>query len=111
MSIKYDNADCSRLARTGGSIVVTVVMDPDYGPLGVHPVSIPCKGCFVSSRNTKVGSTIMAIGTGRDPALRGVYIAMPGTGGQPMWVQVSDVSQLYFSADVGEKIDITYLLG
>ena len=111
MGTKYDNCDVSLLARTGGSVVVTVAMDAAYGPLGVHPVSIPCRGCFVSSRNAKVGSTIMAIGTGRDPALRGVYIAMPGTGAQPMWVQVSDVSQLYFSAGVGEKIDIVYLLG
>lgn len=111
MSTKYDNCDVSLLSRTGGAIVVTVAMDADYGPLGVHPVSVPCKGCFVSVRNKKVGSVVMAIGTGRNPALRGVYIAMPASGGQPVWVQVSDVSQLYFSAEVGDKIDIVYLVG
>ena len=111
MTTKYDNCDVSLLARTGGAVVVTIAMDADYGPLGVHPVSIPCRGCFVSTRNIKLGATVMAIGTGRDPGNRGVYIAMPSTGGQPMWVQVSDVSQLYFSAGVGEKIDIVYLLG
>jgi len=39
MSTKYDNTEWHSLARTGGAIVVTIELDPDYGPLGVHPVS------------------------------------------------------------------------
>lgn len=111
MSTKYDNADCTRLARTGGRVVVTVALDPDYGPLGVHPESIPCRGCFVAGRDDEDGAVIMSIGLGRDPTLRGTYIPKVGDGGQPTWVPISDVSQLYFSAGNGEHIDIVYLLG
>jgi len=108
MSTKYDNCDWSRLARTGGAVTVTIVMDPDYGPLGVYPISLPCRGCWVSPRDADV---IMSIGTGRDPTLRGDYIPVHTVGGQPMWIPISDVSQLYFSGEIKDIIDIVYLLG
>ena len=111
MSTKYDNTEWYSLARTGGAIVVTIELDPDYGPLGVHPVSVPCKGCFVAGRCREGGSVIMSIGSGRNPALRGTYIPKVWEGGQPVYVPVSDVSQLYFSANDGEHVDIVYLVG
>lgn len=111
MSTKYDNSKWFRLARTGGAVVVTIELDPDYGPLGVHPESIPCRGCFVAGRVFDLGNLIMSIGSGRDPANRGTYIAKTWDGGQPVFVPVSDVNQLYFSANNGDKIDIVYLVG
>ena len=111
MTTKYDNADWTHLARTGGAVVVTIELDPDYGPLGVYPESIPCRGCFVAGRVLEAGNVIMSIGTERNPALRGTYIPKTWDGGQPVWVPVSDVSQLYFSAEEGEHVDIVYLVG
>ena len=108
MTTKYDNADSSRLARTGGALVVAIDLDPEYGPLGVHPESVPCMGCWISPSDA---DTIVSIGTGRDPLLRGVYFPTRISGGQPMWIPVSDVSQLYFSGDTDSVVNIVYLVG
>lgn len=105
---KYNNCDWGRLARTGGAVRVTIGFDADYGPLGVYPTSLPCRGCWVSPRDPDI---VMSIGTGRDPTLRGDYIPVYTTGGKPVWVPISDVSQLYFSGTEQDVIDIVYLIG
>lgn len=112
MSTKYDNTDWSRLSRTGGAVVVTLVATPRVGMgfgVGNDGISLPCKGCWVAGR-TGQDSFFMAAHPLCSP-LVSPDIAKPENGGQPFWIPVSDVSQLSFCGATGSKIDIVYLLG
>jgi len=104
---KYNNSDWSRCARSGG---VTVAVIDDNVAQGNDGVSLPCRGCWVQRR--VLNNTIkMNIG---EPATadKGVELSIPSAGAQPLWVPISDVSQLYFWGLVNANaVDIIYLLG
>ncbi len=110
MSTKYDNCDVSRLARTGGAVVVTLV-GSDFGPIGAHPVSLPCRGCWIQVREANISDVYMS--TGPDcTAEASPMLEVPSVGRQPLWIPIADVGQLSFAGGiVGDKIDIVYLLG
>lgn len=104
---KYNNADPTRCARTGGVGVVTLAfVGTGQGNDGV---SLPCRGCWVHSREGN-NTVKMSIGT-EATAVYGVELSTPDVGAQPLWVPVSDVAQLYFYGTRTDTIDIIYLLG
>ena len=106
MSTKYDNADPTRCARSGG--VTIALLDGGIGR-GNDGVSLPCRGCWVQRREG--GSTIkMNIGAAATVDL-GIELGDPEAGAQPLWVPVSDVAQLYFYGTHFDIADIIYLLG
>lgn len=105
MSTKYDNTDWFRLARTGGTLNVT--LDADGVGQGNDGVSLPCKGCFIQIEDG-TGAWMMSR---YDPDDIGPYIPGASKGCQPIFVQVSDVAKLFFGGDIGGVINIVYLLG
>jgi len=120
MTTKYDNADWSRCARTYGVLMSTIGDDGDpwNTSQGNNGISLPCRGCWVQLREGGAEDAIvkMSIGT---PATAELGVALGRVecdfavieGALPLWVPVSDVSQLYFYGTEGRSIDITYLLG
>ncbi len=104
---KYDNADWSRCSRTGGVLIAQMAATGKaQGNIGD---SLPCKGCWVQQREGN--NTIkMSIGT-EATAVFGVELGNTLAGAQPLWVPVSDISQLYFYGTAFEIVDIIYLLG
>ncbi len=113
---KYDGRLATTLARTGGSVRVTLSSNDGQGNGGT---SLPCKGCWVQAADDNSDVVKMNIGAAAT-AILGVDLARPYISGttasgaaQPLWVPISDVSQLYFHSvgDSSAVIDITYLLG
>lgn len=107
MTTKYDNADWSKCAKTYE--VTLVMMDDDGNAQGNEGLSLPCKGCYVQMREV-VDTAKMSIGTPAN-ALFGVELAPAGKKSSPLWVPVSDLSQLYFYGEPGVIVDIMYMLG
>lgn len=105
--IKYDNAEWSRCARTGG-VGIVVIGGSGLGQ-GNGGVPLPCRGCWVQTRDSNA-TVKMSIGTPAS-AVFGITLAEPQNGAQPMWVPISDISQLYFYTTYNAVIDIIYLLG
>ncbi len=113
MSTKYDNTDWFRLARTGGAVVVSLVLvdGGNYYGQGNDGVSLPCRGCWVAIRDTNISDVYMSTAPGVTPLIS-PYIPKPFLGAQPLWIPISDVAQLSFAGNnETDKIDITYLLG
>jgi len=107
MTTKYDNADWSRCAGAGG--VVVAVIDDNVAQ-GNDGVSLPCRGCWVQ-RRLLCNTIKMNIGNAATIDL-GVELSIPSAGAQPLWVPISDVSQLYFwGVTDADSVDIIYLLG
>lgn len=105
MASKYDNHQWNRLARTGGSLRVTLAANVGQGNGGT---SLPCGGCWVSAPSGNTAPTKFNIGAAASSVL-GVEIA---EGVQAMWIPISDVSELYFySGGATDVVDVTYLLG
>lgn len=118
MTTKYDNADWKRCARTYGvtMVIIGFAGTPNVGQ-GNFGVSLPCRGCWVQKRENTLSTIKMSIGTPAS-AVFGIELGNPLLGGwpnpegaSPMWVPVSDVSQLYFYGGNGASLDIMYLLG
>ena len=118
MTTKYDNADWTRCARTYG--VIECVLGAGGIPneaQGNNGISLPCRGCWVQKREGGDADVLiwMSIGTPATPML-GVELGQPESditvmeGASPLWVPISDVSQLYFYGEYG-TVDIMYLLG
>ena len=107
MRTKYDNKQWSRCAGTGGVDVVTLDA-AGYGQ-GNDGVSIAVRGCWVQSRYGN-WTVKMSIGTPATPVF-GVELSRPNLGAQPLWVPISDISQLYFYGARRDIVDIIYLLG
>lgn len=114
---KYDGAQ-ERICRTGGAVRVSLSSGVGQGNGGT---SLACAGCYVQAVAANTAVVRMNIGTDAS-ATAGVDLARPyvydGTDeasaatAQPLYVRISDVSQLYFySTDVDAKVDILYLLG
>lgn len=101
---KYDNADVGRAARTGGSVRVTMASNVGQGNGGT---SLPCRGCWISCPSGNTAPTKFNIGAAASATL-GVEIPEQ----EPVWIPISDVSQLYFyTGGATDSVDITYLLG
>ena len=116
---KYDDKSAVHLARTGGSVRVTLSSNDGQGNGGT---SLPCKGCWVQAVDANTDVVRMNIGAAATDSL-GVDLARAHTNliadsygvatAQPLWVPISDVSQLYFhsAGDSNAIIDILYLVG
>lgn len=105
MATKYDNAQWTRCARTGGSVRVTLASNVGQGNDGT---SLPCRGCWVSVPTGNTAPTKFNIGAAASATL-GVEIP---EGVTALWIPISDVAQLYFySGAATDIVDITYLLG
>lgn len=106
MSTKYDNTNWYRLARTGGACIATIGADAlGQGNAGV---SIPCRGCWAQVRAVDFEGAWVT----KEPAFgAGPIIVGTLEGGQPMWIPISDVAELWFGGSQGMIIDIVYLLG
>lgn len=117
MGTKYDNAQM-RICRTGGAAIATISTSDGtgYTGRGNEGVSLPCKGCYITSRSTNNKSIRLNIGAAATSAL-GIEIARytdqtNNLGILPFFILISDVAQLYFySADTGDVVDILYLAG
>jgi hypothetical protein len=110
MASKYDNHSSVRCARTGGSITVAIPGTP-FQVQANGGTSLPCRGCWVSPRSGNTGITKMNIGAAASATL-GIELSDADNGSGPLWVNISDVSQLYFyGATEGNDVDITYLVG
>jgi len=113
MSTKYDNTDWFRLARTGGAVVVSLILTPTmvYYGQGNEGVSLPCRGCWIAVRESNLSDIYMSTAPDCTPTIS-PYIPSPALGAQPFWIPISDVSQLSFAGNnTTDKIDIVYLLG
>jgi len=111
MATKYNNADPTRIARTGGAVVITVALDTDGIMRGTHPTSLPCRGCWIAVRDTNANDIYMSTAPNVTPLIS-PYIPKPSFGAQPLWIPTSDVAQLSFcSAGDAGKVDVVYLLG
>jgi len=107
MGTKYDNMDWSRCAGNGG--VTLALLAADGAGQGNDGVSLPCRGCWVQRR--ELGNTIrMNIGEAATVDL-GIELGDPEEGAMPLWVPISDISQLYFYGTAADIVDIIYLLG
>lgn len=104
MTTKYDNTDWSRCVSTGA--VTVVILGVDGTGQGA---SYPCKGCWVQTRAAN-DLVRMSIGMPATADL-GVELGDPVEGAQPLWVPISDISQLYFYGTAFDIVDIVYLLG
>lgn len=104
MATKYDNARL-RICRTGGAERITTSSNVGQG------ASQPCRGCFVNCPSTN-GNSVCKMNIGADASWT-LGIDIPkADAGPPIFVPISDTSQLYFySDDDGAFIDIVYLLG
>jgi len=118
MGTKYDNANWMRCARTYDVLMsmMGIAGVPNVAQ-GNDGVSLPCRGCWVQKREQTDSTIKMSIGTPAS-AVFGIELGQPFLlgppnleGATPMWVPVSDVSQLYFYGDNGTTVDIMYLLG
>ena len=107
MPVKYDNAEWNRCARTGG-VGIVIIGGSGLGQ-GNDGVPLPCRGCWVQTRDSNA-TVKMSIGTPASAVL-GITLAEPQNGAQPMWVPISDISQLYFYSTYNAVIDIIFLLG
>lgn len=104
VTTKYDNTNWFRLSRTGGAALA--ILDANGIGNGNGGVSLPCKGCFVQPRfRDPVFITI------EGPGAIGPYLPGAAYGQQPMYIQISDVAQLFFRGNAGAIVDIVYLLG
>jgi hypothetical protein len=107
MTTKYDNKQWKRCARTGG--VTLALMAATGKGQGNGGTALPCRGCWVMNR---VGNGTMKMSIGAEAnAVFGVELATADLGAQPLWIPISDVSQLYFYGTAGKIVDIIYLLG
>jgi len=107
MTTKYDNTDSTRCAGSGG--VTLTLLAADGTGQGNDGVSLPCRGCWVQRRE-RCTTIRMSIGEAATADL-GVELGDPVAGAMPLWVPVSDISQLYFFGAFNEVVDIIYLLG
>jgi len=108
MSTKYDNTDWSKCAQNYD--VMSVVIDVTGNAQGNDGVSLPCKGCYVQTREDNF-SAKMSIGRPATAVL-GVELAPSNRSTQPLWVPVSDVAQLYFYSELlWGTIDIMPMFG
>ena len=118
MGSKYDNHAVDRCARTGGAVRVTLSSNVGQGNGGT---SLPCRGCWVQAILANTNVVRMNIGIAASATV-GIDLARPhindgsaeygAAAAQPLFVPISDVSQLYFySATDSLVIDILYLLG
>lgn len=107
MRTKYDNKQWGRCAGTGGiSVVVLSATGTGQGNDGVTRY---CRGCWVQNR---AGNSTMKMSIGTPAtAVFGVELATPDMGGQPLWVPISDIAQLYFYGTRADVVDIVFLLG
>lgn len=96
-----------RICRTGGAAIV--LLGADGTGRGNTGTSIPCKGLWVQSRAGN-NAVKFSIGTAAS-AVYGVELLNEEAGGNPLWVPISDVAQLYFYGTTGNIIDIVYLKG
>lgn len=112
MATKYDNTDWSRISRTGGAVVITLAEDADGVIRGRHLTSLPCKGCWVSVRDTNEEDTYWSVGSDTNPNFC-PRLPLPSLGTQPLWIPISDIHQLTFCtvAGIDDKVDIVYLVG
>ncbi len=110
MSNKYDNCDGFRLARTGGAVVITLVLDPFVGVIGSYPTSLPCRGCWIQVREDNSSDVYISTGPNAT-AEASPMLSIPSHGRQPLWVSIADVGQLSFAGAEGDHIDIVYLTG
>lgn len=110
MTTKYDNMRWLRCARTGG--VDTVTLSLTGKGQGNEGISIAVRGCWVQNRSENYNFPVVKMSIGMEATpVKGVELAMPDVGAQPLWVPISDLAQLYFYGFRGDKIDIVYLLG
>jgi hypothetical protein len=118
MTSKYDNHAVDRAARTGGAVRVTLSSNIGQGNGGTL---LPCRGCWVQAVLANTDVVRMNIGSaasgtaGVDLARQHINVVADSYGAaaaQPLFIPISDVSQLYFySATDSQVIDIVYLLG
>ena len=107
MASKYDGC-AEKICPTGGSVTVPIALTVGQGNAGV---ALPCKGCWVVVRSAATGPVHMNIGAAASATL-GIELSEGQGSGGPLWIPISDVSQLYFySGTPGDDIDITYLVG
>lgn len=117
MASKYDG-NLQRICPTGGQVRVTLSGGEGQGNGGT---ALPCKGCWVQAKDDNTDVVRMAIGTDASDTV-GIDLGRPrfydnsaeaGIGSvQPLWVPISDVSQLYFySGHATAVVDILYLVG
>ena len=106
MATKYDGVRPA-ICRTGGSVVVTIVLTVGQGNAGE---TLPCKGCLVMSRTANADPVRMNIGVAASADL-GLELPESVGSGSPFWVPISDVSQLYFYGTNDDIVDITYFVG
>lgn len=104
---KYDGASSTNIARSGGATIALIGADgTGQGNAGT---SIACKGCYVQSR---AGNNMVKFNVGAAASVvNGVQLLNEEAGGNPLWVPISDVAQLYFYGITGNIIDIVYLVG
>ena len=107
MGTKYDNTDWSRCPRTYE--VVEITIGADGTAQGNGGVSLPCKGCYLQMREFLV-TVKVNIGTPATAGL-GMTLAPAGQKARPLWVPISDLSQLYFFGDPQAVVDIMYMIG
>lgn len=116
MGTKYDNTDWSKCAKTCGTTWVVIGVVEDNVAQGNYGVSLPCRGCWVQKREGSTNILRMSIGSPATADL-GVELGQTPTtfgapdGASPLWVPVSDVSQLYFYGTDLDSVDIMYMLG
>ena len=107
MGSKYDNKLWNIIARTGGSVKVTIASNVGQGNGGT---SLPCRGCWVCPEAANTGHIHMNICADATANL-GIELSDSDQGG-PLWVPISDVSSLYFyGASDNDVVHITYLAG
>jgi len=108
MASKYDGC-AQKICPTGGSVTVNIAAT--FDGQGNGGTALPCKGCWVVVRSASTGPVHMNIGAVASATL-GIELSEGQGSGGPLWVPISDVSQLYFySGTPGDDIDITYLVG
>jgi len=93
-------------STTGGAVRVTCATNVGQGNGGI---SLPCKGCWVSTLSSSTEPTRVNIGAAAS-AILGVQVP-EGPTGSPLWIPIDDVSKLYFySGGASDVIDIMYIL-
>lgn len=104
---KYDGTSSTHIARSGGATIA--LLGASGTGQGNAGTSIACKGCWVQSR---AGNNMVKFSVGTAASVvNGVELLNEEAGGNPLWVPISDVAQLYFYGTTGNIIDIVYLLG
>ena len=115
---KYDGRSSATIARTGGSVKVSLAVGVGQGNDGT---ALACKGCWVQAAAANTAVVKMNIGAAASANLGvelGRQYVYDGTDEasaaacQPLKVDIADVAELYFySSDADAVVDITYLLG